>query len=230
MTNPKEKFYRSATRIYCFADTVALCEKLLNAGARVIQLRNKSADDKTFRNIAAEMLTHVRRFDDAVLIVNDRVEIAIEIGADGIHVGQKDEDYRSVIRRVPEGMIAGVSARYPDLAEAAVRAGATYVGTGAVFSTPTKPDAKVIGLDGLLAVVERVTIPVVAVGGISEKNIRQVLSTGVRYCAMISEINRAVDVKATYCRLAAACSNPHHAQITHGHGFRYYATQDCLTR
>lgn len=207
MTDPKETFYRSPTQIYCFADTVALCEKLLNAGARVIQLRNKSADDKTFRNIAAQMLARVRRFDDAVLIINDRVDIAIEISADGVHVGQKDEDFREVVRRVPDRIIVGVSARYPDLAEAAARVGATYVGTGAVFATPTKPDATVIGLQGLRAVVERVTIPVVAIGGISEENIRQVIAAGVRYCAVITEINRASDVTAGYCRLAAACSD-----------------------
>jgi thiamine-phosphate pyrophosphorylase len=207
MTDPKEKFYRSPTQIYCFADTVTLCEKLLNAGARVIQLRNKSADDETFRNIAAQMLMRVRCFDDAVLIINDRVDISVEISADGVHVGQKDEDYREVIRRVPDRMIVGVSARYPDLAKDAARAGATYVGTGAVFGTPTKPDATVIGLEGLRDVVECVTIPVVAIGGISEKNIRQVIATGVRYCAVISEINRASDVTATYCRFVAACSN-----------------------
>lgn len=207
MTDPKERFYRSPTRIYCFADTVALCEQLLNAGARIIQLRNKSADDKTFRNIAAQMLARVRCFDDAVLIINDRVDIAVEINADGIHVGQKDEDLREVMRRVPDRMIVGVSARYPDLAEAAARIGATYVGTGAVFVTPTKPDATVIGLQGLRAVVERVAIPVVAIGGISEQNIRQVVAAGVRYCAVISEINHASNVAAAYCRLAAACSD-----------------------
>lgn len=207
MTDPKERFHRSPTRIYCIADTVALCEELLNAGARVIQLRNKSADDKTFRNIAMQMLARVRRFDDAVLIVNDRVDIAVEIHADGIHVGQKDEDLRDVMRRVPGRMIVGVSARYPDLAEAAARIGATYVGTGAVFATSTKPEATVIGLPGLRAVVERVTIPVVAIGGISVENIRQVIAAGARYCAVISEITHASDVAAAYGRLASACSD-----------------------
>ena len=207
MTDPKEKFYRSPTQVYCFADTAALCEKLLNVGARVIQLRDKSVDDKTFRNIAVQMLERVRRFEDALLIINDRVDIAIEIGADGVHVGPKDEDYKEVIRRVPDGIIVGVSARYPDIADTAARAGATYVGTGAVFATPTKPDATVIGLKGLRAVVERVTIPVVAIGGISAENIRQVISAGARYCGVISEINSAKDVMAAYYRLAVACSD-----------------------
>lgn len=207
MTDPKEKFYRSPTQVYCFADTVVLCEKLLNAGARVIQLRHKLADDKTFRNIAVQMLERVRRFDDALLIINDRVDIAIEIGADGVHVGLKDEDYKDVLRRIPDRIIVGVSARYPDIADTAARAGATYVGTGAVFATPTKPDATVIGLQGLRAVVERVTIPVVAIGGILAENIRQVIASGARYGAVISEINSAKDVMAAYYRLAVACSD-----------------------
>jgi len=207
MTDPKEKFYRSPTKLYCFADTVGLCKELLNAGARVIQLRNKSVDDRTFRNIATQMLEHIRRFDDALLIINDRVDIAIEISADGVHVGQQDEGYKEVIRRVPDRIIVGVSARYPDIAEAAARAGATYVGTGAVFSTPTKLEATVVGLQGLRAVVERVAIPVVAIGGISEENIRQAIAAGARYCAVISGINSAKDVGAAYHRLAVACSD-----------------------
>jgi thiamine-phosphate pyrophosphorylase len=206
MKDPKEKFYHSPTQIYCIADTLELCEKLLTAGARIIQLRNKSVDDKTFRNLAEQMLVSVRRCDDALLIINDRVDIAVEIAADGVHVGQEDEDYRAVIRRVPDRMIVGASARYPDLAESAARAGATYVGTGAVFATSTKPDATVIGLEGLRAVVERVSIPVVAIGGISVQNIRKLIATGVRYCAVISGISGASDVAEAYRRLAAACS------------------------
>jgi thiamine-phosphate diphosphorylase len=201
--NPREIFLRSPGRIYCFADSVPLCRTLLEAGARVIQLRHKAADDATFRRVATEMLALVRSFEKAVLIVNDRVDIALEIGADGIHVGQEDLDYREVVSRAPASMIVGVSARTPDLAKAAGRAGAAYVGAGAVFATPTKPESIVIGLQGLQEVVAAVDTPVVAIGGIAASNLRAVLAAGVRYCAVISGINDAPDPGAALRKLLA---------------------------
>jgi thiamine-phosphate pyrophosphorylase len=203
MRNAIDTFLRAPSRIYCFADTVDLCRTLLDAGARVIQLRHKTADDAAFKRLAVEMLACVRSFEDALLIVNDRVDIALEVEADGIHVGQEDLDFREVIRQVPAEMIVGVSARYPDPAQSAAAAGATYVGAGAVFATPTKPEAVVIGLKGLRAVVAAVDIPVVAIGGITHGGIRPVLATGARYCAVISGINDAPDPAAALRRLLA---------------------------
>jgi thiamine-phosphate pyrophosphorylase len=155
------------------------------------------------------MLECVKSFEDAVLIVNDRVDIALDIGADGIHVGQEDRDCREVVRQAPASMIVGVSARYPDLARSAAVAGATYVGTGAVFATPTKPEAVVIGLTGLQAVVKAVDIPVVAIGGITQASLRPVLETSVRYAAVLSGINDAPDPAAALHRfLAESASFP----------------------
>jgi thiamine-phosphate pyrophosphorylase len=206
---PKEIFIRSPNRIYCFAETVDLCQSLLRAGGRIVQFRQKTADDETFAAIARDMLACVRAYDDAVLIVNDRVEIALAVGADGIHVGQEDRDVREVMRRAPASMIVGVSARYPDLARSAAAAGATYVGAGAVFATPTKPEAAVIGLKGLQAVVAAVDIPVVAIGGITAATVRAVLATGARYCAVISGINDASDpAEALRRHMAESASLP----------------------
>ncbi len=154
-------------------------------------------------------LCRVRTVEDALLIVNDRVEIAREVGADGIHVGQEDLDCREVVRRVPPAMIVGVSARTPDLARRAAAAGATYVGAGAVFATATKPEAEVIGLKGLSAVAASVEIPVVAIGGITLEAVRPVLAAGARYCAVISGINDAPDPALALARfLAAAAALP----------------------
>ncbi len=201
MGRAKEVFLSSPSRIYCFADTVEMGRKLFEAGARVIQLRNKTADDMTFKKIAKEIQSLQRMYPDTVFIINDRVDIALEIGADGVHVGQEDEDFRVVRERLPDDMIVGVSARYPHLAAEVEKAGATYVGAGAVFPTPTKPDAAVIGIDGLRAVVEAVRIPVVAIGGITAQNVRDVCRLGVRYAAVISDINAAPDVAAAFRRL-----------------------------
>lgn len=201
--SPQEAFRSCPSRIYCFADTVALCRTLLAAGARVIQLRHKSASDAEFRRLAAAMVTSVRQVAGALLIVNDRLEIALETGADGVHVGQEDLPCREVVRRVRPGMVVGVSARTPERARAAAAEGADYIGAGAVFPTATKPDAVVIGLAGLKAVVAATAVPVVAVGGIGAANLRAVLETGVRYCAVVSEINAAPDPAAAFRRLSA---------------------------
>ncbi len=204
MRSPKTTFQTSPTRIYCFADSVDLCRVLLEAGARIVQFRNKTLNDGAFRSLAGEMLAVVRKFEDAVLIINDRVDIALECGADGVHVGREDEDYRRVIERVPDDLIVGVSARYPDSAREAAKAGATYVGTGAIYSTGTKSDVRVIGLAGLRAVVEAVSIQVVAIGGISAATVSAVLGTGARYAAVISQISAAPDPAEAYRNLEAA--------------------------
>jgi thiamine-phosphate pyrophosphorylase len=203
MDTPKNRFYNNPGRVYCFADTVDLGRQLLSAGARVIQLRNKTADDIRFRQTAVEMMRLIRGYPDALLIVNDRVHIALQVGADGIHVGQQDTDYRQVIRRVPAEMIVGVSARYPELAAAAEKAGAAYIGAGSVAATSTKTDAPVIGLEGLQVVVAAVKFPVVAIGGITAANIGRIAAVGVRYCAVISAINNARDPAAALNQLEA---------------------------
>ena len=196
MNEKKSFFIRNKKEIYCFADNVSLCKKLLDAGAKVIQFRNKKIDDSAFQRVAREMLSLVRRYNNAVLIINDRVDIALEINADGIHIGQEDGDYQEIIRRAPDDMIIGVSVDTPEEAIDAERAGATYLGAGSAFPTPTKSDAVIIGTDGIRSVVQAVNIPVVAIGGISIENIRQVAETGAQYYAIISGINNAEDISA----------------------------------
>ncbi len=192
----EKTLFRNKKDIYCFADNMSICKNLLRGGAKIIQLRDKHTDDKAFYNMAREMLPVIRTFDDAILIINDRVDIAVDIRADGIHIGQKDENYQEVIRRVPDNMIVGVSVDTVKEAVEAEQAGASYLGAGSVFPTPTKDDAVVIGIDGLRSIVQAVKIPVVAIGGISMENIQQVMETGTHYYAIISEINNSQDIPA----------------------------------
>lgn len=203
MRNAKDRFLHSPCRVYCFADSVAMGRALLDAGARTIQLRNKTVGDEDFRRMAAELLMYVRRFEDALLIINDRVDVAVAVGADGVHVGQQDLACVDVVQRVPEPMLIGISARYPEAARQAADEGADYLGTGSVFATGTKPEARVIGLQGLKAVIAAVQIPVVAIGGISALNIRPVLDSGARYAAVIGAINAAPDPAAAYREMEA---------------------------
>lgn len=208
MTGKKSPFGTSRRDLYCFADSPGLCRRLLEGGARIIQLREKHMDDPGFRRLGAEMQTMVRQYPEALLIVNDRVEIALELGVDGIHIGQEDENYREVIRRVPPEMIIGVSVDTAAEAIAAQKAGATYIGAGSVFPTPTKPDAKIIGIEALRRIVQSVHIPVVAIGGIALENAQEVVAAGAHYLAVISQINASADIAARIREFRAAISDP----------------------
>lgn len=196
MKNKKAFFQTGKKDIYCFADNLELCRKLLDGGAKIIQLREKNIDDRGFYNLAERMLSLVRTYNEAILIINDRVEAALELKADGVHIGQKDENFHKVINRLPDDMIVGVSAHNIKEALDAEQAGATYLGVGAAFSTPTKPDASVIGIEGLRSIVKAVSVPVVAIGGISLENIQSVIKTGAQFYAIISQINNAKDISA----------------------------------
>ena len=109
MKSKKELFLKRKNQLYCFADHPDLCKKLLEGGARIIQFRNKNADNDIFYITTKEMLSLVRLYEDAVLIINDQVDIAMEIKADGIHIGQNDSSYSNIIQQAPEDMIIGVS-------------------------------------------------------------------------------------------------------------------------
>ena len=190
-------FSREKRSLYCFADSLPLCRSLLDGGARIIQLRAKGIDDRAFRELAEEMQMMIRRFPEpAALIVNDRVDIALDIGADGLHLGQGDADYRSVIQAAPPAMMIGVSVGNTAEALSAQDAGAAYVGAGAVFPTATKSDAQLIGLEELRRIVAATRIPVVAIGGIGHANIDLVVEAGAHYFAVISDINQSADISA----------------------------------
>jgi thiamine-phosphate pyrophosphorylase len=182
------------TQLYGFAEDVETAEKLLEGGLRILQLRNKHLADAPFREVAREILARVRRHPGAALIINDRVEIAAEIGADGVHVGPEDDPPERVRARIPDYFILGVSARTPDRAKAAEGAGADYLGVGAVFPTASKADAETIGLEGLRAVMAATSLPVVAIGGIDQTNIRRIRDAGCRYAAVLSALNNASDI------------------------------------
>ncbi|MDD2390691.1 MAG: thiamine phosphate synthase [Desulfobacterales bacterium] len=189
-------FNTDRSDIYYFADNIALCRRLLDSGAKIIQLREKTIDDHAFHDLASEMLALVNRYENAALIINDRVDIAMDIHAHGIHIGQGDESFQEVISRVPDDMVVGVSVGNVEEALAAERFGAGYIGAGAIFPTASKSDASVIGIEMLRQIVSCSDIPVVAIGGITKDNIVQVRDAGAHYFAMISEVNDSADISA----------------------------------
>src|SRR5512142_28370 len=150
----------------------------LAGGAGVIQFRDKEVGDEDFTAIA-HRLQHLTRKYNVRLIINDRVEIALAIGADGVHVGQHDLPFAEVKARARPGMIVGVSATNYGEAAQLVGSGADYLGVGPVFVTPSKTHATPpIGVEELARICRDSTIPVVAIGGITEANLPSIIAAG----------------------------------------------------
>jgi len=164
-------------------------------GADVVQLRAPELSDYELLSVAREIERRCRK-SQVLFVVNDRIDIAIAVGAGGAHVGQGDHPETARERLGPRGVL-GISVATPEQADAAERAGADYVGV-TVFATPTKPEAVPIGPDGLRAIVEATSLPVVGVGGIDPSNARKVLAAGATGVAVVSAVGTAPDpVKAT---------------------------------
>lgn len=177
-------------------------EAALRGGATMIQLREKALDDDAFLEEAVRMKALCARYG-APLIVNDRVDIALRAGADGVHVGQEDMDAREVRSMVGPDMILGVTAKTVAQARAASEAGADYLGSGAVFGSATKQNALPMTLDTLKAICASVDVPVAAIGGINRDNLGQLAGTGIRGVAVVSGIFAAKDIE-TECMLLRA--------------------------
>lgn len=175
-------------------------EKALIGGATFIQLREKNLDKDEFFNEAMEIKTLCKKYN-VPFVINDNVEIAKLVDADGVHVGQSDMIATDVRSMLGEDKIIGVSASTVEQALLAQEMGADYVGTGAVFPTDSKSDVGVVGTEALKAVCDAVDIPVVAIGGINEENILQLKGTGVDGVAVISAIFAKPDITLATKRL-----------------------------
>ena len=170
-------------------------EASLRGGATMIQLREKHMDRGSILAQALELRELCGRYG-VPLILNDDAELAQAAGADGVHVGQEDLEASLARERLGPGKIIGVSAHNAAEARRAEAAGADYIGSGAAFATSTKETAAPIGPEGLSAVVEAVSIPVVAIGGISRENIGRLEGLGLAGIAVVSALFAAPDVEA----------------------------------
>ncbi|MBP3652901.1 MAG: thiamine phosphate synthase [Clostridia bacterium] len=174
-------------------------EKAVRGGATCVQLREKALGHEDFLAEAKEMAKLCRRLG-VKLIINDNVDVALESGADGVHVGQDDMQAMDVRRRIGPDRILGVTAKTVEQARAAEAAGADYLGSGAVFGSATKTDAKPMTMDTLRSICASVGIPVVGIGGVNRDNIARLAGTGVAGAAVVSGIFAARDIEAE-CRL-----------------------------
>jgi thiamine-phosphate pyrophosphorylase len=183
-------------------DPVDLARILLGAGARIMQLRLKNTASRDFLAAAREIvaLCHQHR---ALLIVNDRVDIAKLAGADGVHVGQDDLPIADARALIGPAAIIGVSTHSVEQARIAQAGGADYIGFGAIYSGGLKNVEHAQGLDRLRAVRATVTLPIVAIGGITQSTMPQVLAAGADAAAIITDVVRAPDIAAKVRALLA---------------------------
>lgn len=177
-------------------------EEALKGGATFVQLREKSLDDDSFLAEAIEIQALCRRYR-VPFVINDNVEIARKMDADGVHVGQSDMEAGNVRAILGEGRILGVSAQTVEQAILAEQRGADYLGVGAVFHTGSKADADDVSHETLKAICEAVSIPVVAIGGIGKHNVTELKGSGICGIAVISAIFAAKDIKSATAELKA---------------------------
>ena len=204
------KFAESMLRLYAVTDrswlgTQALAqqvEQALRGGATCVQLREKELNDTDFLAEAKELKILCARYG-VPLIINDNVELALKVDADGVHVGQEDMDARDVRNLIGADKILGVTAKTIEQAQNAQLAGADYLGSGAVFGSTTKPNARPMSRELLQTICASVSIPVVAIGGIHRGNIASLAGTGIRGAAVVSGIFAAADIEEECFRLRA---------------------------
>lgn len=194
------KLDKQSMRLYAVTDRSWLgdrtladqVEESLKGGATFIQLREKNLDFDSFVKEARA----IKKLTDAYnipFVINDAVDVALAVDADGVHVGQDDLD-AGELRKLLGDKIIGVSADTVELALKAEADGADYIGVGAIYATATKTDAEVVTFETITAICQAVTIPVVAIGGLNESNILSLTGTGVDGVALVSAIFSKKDI------------------------------------
>jgi len=186
---------------------IEVVQAMIAGGIRLIQYREKRPA-KSFATMLAECraIRALTREAGVLFIINDYPDLALLVNADGVHVGQDDFPVSEVRRLLGPDKLIGLSTHEPAQAAAAVTAGADYIGVGPIFSTQTKDDVCApVGLGYLDHVARTCPLPFVAIGGIKEHNIGEVVARGAATVCLVTEIVGAADIAATVRRLQAAC-------------------------
>ncbi len=178
-------------------------EEALKGGVTFVQLREKDLDEERFLEEAKEIKELCRRYQ-VPFVINDNVDIAQAVDADGVHVGQSDMEAGDVRARLGQDKIIGVSAQTVEQALLAESRGADYLGVGAVFATGSKADASEMDHETVKAICQAVHIPVIAIGGITRENVGALAGTGVCGAAVISAIFAQEDVEEETRKLKEA--------------------------
>lgn len=179
-----------------WADDVTLMEQVkqaLDGGITFLQLREKKLSEEEFIKEAQEMKKLAQEYK-IPFVINDNIKVALEVDADGVHIGQDDMSVQEARKLLGEDKIIGVSAHNVKEAVKAQKGGADYLGVGAVCATSTKKDANVVSKEEIKKIKEAVDIPIVAIGGIKQDNIKTLQGTGVDGVAVVSAIFAAKDI------------------------------------
>jgi thiamine-phosphate pyrophosphorylase len=174
--------------------SLEVLDKTLSAGVRLIQLREKDLDGRAYYELAQEFRRRTQAAG-ALLIIDDRVDIALAAGADGVHLGQTDLPVAPA-RRIAPDLIIGASSHSLEEALAAQEAGASYVNIGPIFATATKPGVIPLGVKAIERIAPPLRILWTTMGGINQGNIAQVVARGARHPAVMSAVTGAKDVTA----------------------------------
>ena len=209
---------RKSLQLYAITDShwlngrtlYSVVKESLEGGVTFLQLREKELDEEHFLEEARELQKLCREYQ-VPFVINDNVDIAAAINADGVHVGPSDMEAGDVRAKLGPDKIIGVTAKTVEQAVLAQERGADYLGVGAVFHTDSKADAKEISFDTLKDICKAVSIPVIAIGGITEENVRELAGSGICGIAVISAIYAQRDIKKAAenlknetCRMLAA--------------------------
>ncbi len=189
-------------------DHATVAAEIIRGGAKTIQLRDKLTGKKELIRIARQLKTLCAEHD-VLFIVNDYLDIALATDADGLHLGQEDLPFEIARQLLPIDKILGCSTHSPEQAKAAEADGADYVAIGSIYPTPTKETAFIAGLDGLRGVRAAVSLPVVAIGGITADNAAEVMAAGADSIAIISAILRASSPEAATRQIVSRIEAPH---------------------
>jgi thiamine-phosphate pyrophosphorylase len=195
----KKKFLKDAT-LYLILDTAVhpyrellpVARQALKGGVQVFQLRDKTGSARDILHFSRKIMPYLK--DKALYIINDRVDLALLLEADGVHVGQDDIPLTDVRRLTQRKLLVGVSCQSLTHIQAAVRDGADYIGLGSVFKTKTKPDRSPMDVRLLKSAAGVADVPIFPIGGIGQKNICAILKQGLRRAAICRAISTAPDV------------------------------------
>jgi len=200
---PKEKIFKSALYVildldlpYLKKDPISLTKDLISGGVDILQLRSKNFPGKSLVEIGLKIRNIIQK-NDVIFIINDRVDIAQAVNADGVHLGQQDFPLNFARKILGKNKIIGLSTHNLIQIREAQKEDIDYISVGPIFKSPTKPNLKPIGIRILEKAVKISKFPIVAIGGINLENIEMVLSSGVSSIAVISAILKSKNIKKT---------------------------------
>jgi thiamine-phosphate pyrophosphorylase len=206
------RLYVLITESVCKLPWFDVAEQAIEGGADCLQLREKKLESGELLSRAKQLVALCRQHN-VLCIINDRPDIAILSDADGVHVGQADLPARDVRKLIGAQKILGVSTHSLDQAKQAVRDGADYIGVGPFFKSGTKPREFVAGADFAREVAREISIPAVAIAGITEQNVDEVLASGIKAIAVTAAVAGADDPRDAARRLKEklghGCPTPH---------------------